>query len=123
MQSTETHHAEDRRCEREIRENWIKLCKCKGVRTNIPPHDMQGSWKHKHMYHGLHVVSDARSGTVITAFWAVKDADALSHCKDFYAREVLRRNEAAVLAKKSVKTRQRIGKKGVNRNKTGDSLA
>ena len=80
---------------------------------------MHGMWRHKHMYHGLHVVSDARSGTVITAFWAVKDAGALSHCKDFYACEVLNRNRAAVTAKKSVTTRERNGKKGVNRNKNG----
>lgn len=123
MHSIETHHAGDRRCEREIKESWIILCKCKGVRTNIPPHDMQGSWTHKHMYHGLHVVSDACSGTVITAFWAVRDAYALSHCKDFYAREVFKRKEAAVLAKRSVNTRKRVGKKGVNRNKNGDSFA
>jgi hypothetical protein len=120
MQSGETRHAENRRCEREIKEAWIILCKCKGVRTNIPPQDMHGTWRHKHMYHGLHVVSEARSGVVITAFWAGDDADNISHCKDFYAREVLRRNEAAVVAKNSVNTRQRVGKKGVNRNKNGD---
>ena len=120
MQSSETHHAEYRRCEREIKANWISLCKSKGMRTNIPPEEKNGPWKHKHMYHGLHVVSDAHSGVVITAFWAVDDADALSRCKNFYAREVLRRNEAAVVAKKSVNTRQRVGKKGVNRNKNGD---
>ena len=118
MQSSETHHAEDRRCEREIKANWVSLCKSKGMRTNIPPEEKNGPWKHKHMYHGLHVVSDAHSGFVITAFWAAKGTEDLAHCKDFYAREVLRRNEAAVLAKKSVTTRQRVGKKGINRNKT-----
>ena len=70
------------------------------------------------MFHGLHVVSDAHTGTVITAYWAVDDPDALVKCKNFYDREVSKRNEAAVVAKKSVGTKKRTGQKGVNHNKS-----
>ena len=121
MEIIETLHAKDRRCQREIKENWITLCRCKGMRINIPPNTIEGVWLHKHMYHGLHVISDAHSGVIITAYWAVQDVDALAQCKDFYAREVFRRNETAALAKTSVRTRKRIGQKGVNKNKNKTS--
>lgn len=54
----------------------MQLCIAKGTRTNVPPPTelgAAGTWCHKYMYRGLHVVCDAARGSVITAYWACAD--------------------------------------------------
>lgn len=54
----------------------MQLCIAKGMRTNVPPPaglGAAGTWCHKYMYKGLHVVCNAASGSVITAYWAHTD--------------------------------------------------
>lgn len=75
-----SNHATQRQVQRGIKRNHIKLCVNKGTRTNIPNGDPTNPWRHKFMYHGLHVICCPQTGTVITAFWCPSDPCDIQRC-------------------------------------------
>ena len=92
--TSETTHAVERRCERGIQREWIVLCQAKGTRVNVPNDEIHKVWRHKFMFHGLHVVADIHSKTVITAYWVMDDDEAIRRCRNIYLSEVAKRNRA-----------------------------
>ena len=67
MAHATTLHALDRRSQREIRGDFIELCKACGTRTNVPngsPDKPSNSWRYKYMYHGLQVIAEPASRQV-----------------------------------------------------------
>ena len=94
MAHATTMHALDRRSQREIRGDFIELCKACGTRTNEPngsPDKPCNSWCYKYKYHGLHVIAEPASGKTVTAYWASSDVEIMQRCRDWFARTVAAR--------------------------------
>ena len=94
MAHATTLHALDRRSQREIRGDFIELCKACGTRTNQPkrsPNNPTNSWRYKYMYHGLIVITESGSNTTVTAYWISSDFEVMQRCRDWFARTVAAR--------------------------------
>ena len=103
-----TSHASERQSQRGIKRNHINLCISKGTRTNVPDGDPTNRWRHKYMYHGLHVVCDARNGAVVTAFWTATTPEDIEQSIARYERLVEKRRVRA--ADKSMEAKTHKGK-------------
>ena len=105
-------HALDRRSQREIRGDFIELCKACGTRTNEPnvsPDKPCNSWCYKYKYHGLHVIAVPASGKTVTAYWASSDVEIMQRCRDWFARTVAAR-KAEVQRRQLQKSSKRHGR-------------
>jgi len=94
MAHATTLHALDRRSQREIRGDFIELCKACGTRTNVPNGGLDNpnnTWRYKYMYHGLHVIAEPASGKTVTAYWTSSDVEIMQRCRDWFARTVEKR--------------------------------
>ena len=54
-----------------ITDDDLARCVAHGVRTSVPHGYAGDAWVHKYMLHGLHVVVDPRTGSVLRVHWAV----------------------------------------------------
>lgn len=89
-----TQHALERRSQREIRADFIELCKACGTRTNQPnrcANNPTNTWRYKYMYHGLIVIADSGSNTTVTAYWTSRDVEVMQRCRDWFSRTVAAR--------------------------------
>lgn len=64
------------------------------------------TWRHKYMYHGLHVVANAKTGLTITAFWASEDEEIISKCRNWFGRMCAERGPAKQSSKDTRKKRK-----------------
>ena len=98
-----TLHALNRRSQREIRGDFIELCKACGTRTNQAmrsANNTVNSWRYKYMYHGLIVIAESVSNTTVTAYWTSSNVEVMQRCRDWFARTVAKR-KAEVHRRKS----------------------
>ena len=99
-----TNHASDRQSQRGIKRNHINLCISKGTRTNVPAGDLTNRWRHKYMYHGLHVICETMDGTVVTAYWTATTPEDIEQSIARYERLVEKRRVRAADKSMEAKT-------------------
>ena len=112
MAHATTLHALDRRSQREIRGDFIDLCKACGTRTNVPnggPDNPNNTWRYKYMYHGLHVIAEPASDKTVTAYWTSSDLEIMQRCRDWFSRTVAAR-KAEVQRRQLQKSSKRHGR-------------